>query len=332
MRRYTPVLALFVLSPFLAEFLFGATPVSNLGGLLPVTAIYGGGAVLIRELARRRGPGWGRITLLGAAYAIIEEGLALQSMFNPDLFNAGSYGGRALGVNWVWSEWTVGYHIVWSIVIPILLVELLFPTRQTEPWLGRAGVIIIGVIYTLGVLALAITTRLFITPGFQSPVALNVVAGLLVVGLAGLALGWPARPASFLSSRPVRNVPSPWLAGFVTFLTALAWFGLLKLPKAVREGALVLVPMLAEMVLVATVAALLRWWSLAGERWTDLHRLAVAFGAILVVMLVGFFFITAGNRIDQLVQGLASLGAAALLALFARRLQQQRRVTIYSSG
>src|SRR3712207_4539627 len=85
LRRFAPILLLFVLSPVVAEVLFGATPVSNLGALLPVTALYGGGVVLIRELARRRGTGWARIALLGAAYAVVEEGLALQSMFNPDL-------------------------------------------------------------------------------------------------------------------------------------------------------------------------------------------------------------------------------------------------------
>lgn len=74
MRRYAPVLVLFILSPLIAEFLFGATPVSNLPALLPSLAVYGGGAVLIRELARRRGSGWGRIALLGAAYAIVERG------------------------------------------------------------------------------------------------------------------------------------------------------------------------------------------------------------------------------------------------------------------
>src|SRR4051812_46399869 len=121
MRRYAPVLVLIVLATFIGEVLFGATPVSRLGSLLVVTPIYGGGAVLIRELARRRGPGWGRIALLGVAYAIVEEGLALQSMFNPHLFNAGLLGGTVFGVNFVWIEWTIGYHIVWSIAIPILL-------------------------------------------------------------------------------------------------------------------------------------------------------------------------------------------------------------------
>src|SRR5215208_3347377 len=110
-----------------AEVLFGATPVSNLGALLPDVAVYGCGALLIREVVRRRGLGWSSILLLGVAFGIVEEGLALESLFNPGLFNAGDLGGRALGINWVWAQWTLGYHAVWSISIPIVLTELVFP-------------------------------------------------------------------------------------------------------------------------------------------------------------------------------------------------------------
>jgi hypothetical protein len=67
---------------------------------------------------------------LGAAYAFVEEGLVIQSFFNPTLFRAGEIGGRALGVNFVWCEWAVGYHILWSLLIPIAL---------TEVWDAHAG-------------------------------------------------------------------------------------------------------------------------------------------------------------------------------------------------
>ena len=330
MRRYTPVIVLAVLATFVGEVLLGATTLSRLGGLLVVTPLYGGGAVLIRELARRRVSGWGRIALLGAAYAIVEEGLAIQSLFNPDLFNAGILGGRALGVNWVWTEWTVGYHIVWSIIIPILLTELLFPARRAEPWLGRTGVAVAGVVYALGALAIAAIFRLVIMPDFRAPVVLLAGAALLVIGLVALALGWPVRPAALPSSSPVRDAPAAWLVGLVTFLAAVAWFALLGLPDALRAGALVLVPMLAEVALVAGVVALLRRWSAAGRGWTDLHRLALAFGALLVSMLVGFFAVTASNPVDQLGQGVASVVAVMLLVLFARRLQQRSRVRVES--
>src|SRR5215212_9337786 len=188
MRRYLPVLTLFILSPWVAEVLFGATPLSRLGALVVVAPLYGGGAILVRELARRRGPGGGSIFLLSAAYGIIEEGLAIQSIFNPNLFNAGLLGGRALGINWVWSLWTIGYHIVFSIGIPILLAELLFPTRRDEPWLGRVGLIIVGVPYTMGLLALAAIYRFVIAPDFQWSLLLNLFAALVAILLIVLAL------------------------------------------------------------------------------------------------------------------------------------------------
>src|SRR5262249_56819483 len=140
MRRPAPVLGPFLLSPLVGEVLSGAPPLSRWGSLVAVAPLYGGGVVPMREGARRRGRGWWRIALLGAAYGIIEEGLAIQSLFNPDLFNAAMVGGRAFGVNWIWTEWTIGYHVVWSACIPILLAELLFPRRRPEPLVRTTGV------------------------------------------------------------------------------------------------------------------------------------------------------------------------------------------------
>jgi hypothetical protein len=325
MRRYVPVFVLFILAPLVAEVLFGATPISRLGGLVVVTPLYGGGAVLIRELARRRGQGWGRIALLGAAYAIVEEGLALQSLFNPNLFNAGIVGGSWLGVNWIWSEWTIGYHIIWSISIPILLAELLFPARRAEPWLGRTGMIIAGVLYAVGALALAAIFRLVVAPDFRAAAPLLIGAALVAVALVAVALAWPATSPASSPSSALREAPSPWLAGLVAFLAALAWFVLLDLPHMLRAGPLVLVPLLAELAVVVVALVLLRRWSAPGRRWTDLHRLALAGGALLISMLVGSFAVTAGNPVDQLGQGLASVVAIILLAGFAWRLQQRSR-------
>jgi hypothetical protein len=39
---------------------------------------------LIREVIRHKGGGWPAIVVLAAAYGVIEEGLATQSLFNPD--------------------------------------------------------------------------------------------------------------------------------------------------------------------------------------------------------------------------------------------------------
>jgi hypothetical protein len=321
-RRYSPALILFILAPLIAEVLFGATPFSRMGGLVVTAPLYGGGALLIRELARRRGGGWGRIALLGAAYGIVEEGLAIQSLFNPALFNAGVLGGRWLGVNWVWTQWTVGYHIVWSMLIPILLTELLFPARRAEPWLGRFGVGVAGALYAVGALALGATFRLFVTPEYRAPLPLLIVAALLVSGLVVLALAWPQRVAQ--AAAPSGRAPSPWVVGLAVLIAAAAWFALLDLPHALRAGALALLPMLGVAAVAAGVAALLRRWS-AAPGWGDLHRLAAVLGALVVSTAFGFFVVTAGNRADQLAQGAAGLVALALLGVFAWRLRGQPR-------
>jgi hypothetical protein len=306
-----------------AEILLGATTVSRLGGLMPLIFFYGGGAVIIRELARRRGPGWGRILVLAAAYGVVEEGLIIQSMFNPDLFKAGLLGGRALGVNWVWSEWTVGYHAVYSITIPVLLAELLFPSRRAEPWLGGKGLTVVGALYVLSALAVGMAFRRLIAPDFRTPPAQAVGAALCAVALVVLALRWPDMPRARRPEPDARGAPSPWVVGLLAFLAAAAWFQLLALPEALKTGTLVLVPMLSGVALAAGVAAMLRRWSDREEGWTDLHRLALVFGALPPVMLFGFFVVTAGNRVDQVGQGVASAVAVGLLTAFALRLRQR---------
>lgn len=321
MRRYAPAFVLAVLSTFIGEVLFGATTLSRLGGLLVVTPLYGGGALLIRELARRRGPGWLTIALLGAAYAIVEEGLAIQSMFNPDLFNAGLLGGRALGVNWVWTQWTIGYHVLWSIGIPILLTELLFPERRAEPWLGRTGLIVAGVAYAAGALAVGAIFRLVIAPDFRAPLALILLAALVAAALVALGLGWPVKLGTATPGSNARPAPAPWLVALIVGGAACAWFALLDIPHVLRDSALVIVPILLVLLIAALAAWSIRRWSAPGRGWTELHQLALACGALVVSALVGFFLVTAGNPIDQLGVGLSAALTAIMMALFIPRLR-----------
>lgn len=320
-RRYLPAVVLFLLAPWIAEVLFGATPASNLGGLIVVAPLYGCGALLIRELARRRGTGWGRLALLGAAYAVVEEGLAIQSLSNANLFNSGLLGGRLFGINWVWSEWTVGYHIIWSIAIPILLTELLFPARRHEPWLGRLGLSVVGVIYLLAAIALGAIFRFAVTPDYTTPLPIMLGEAIVIALLVALAVGWPTRDQPTLAMPRAAKAPAPLMVGIVALVTAVAWFALLDLPHPLRVGALVLLPMLLELLLVAGVATLLRRWSAAGQSWRDIHRLALILGALPVSIGWGFFFVTAGNRLDQWVLGSAGLLTLLLLAFLAARLR-----------
>src|SRR5262245_59630685 len=324
MRSYAPVFVLLLMSPLLAEFIFGATPLSRLGGIVPLIVFYGGGVVIIRDLARRRETGWGRIVLLAAAYGIIEEGLVILSMFNPELFKAGLLGGRVLGVNGVWSERTVGYHVVYSIVIPIYLTELLFPERRTEPWLGWKSLTILAMLYFLSAVFVGVVFRRILAPGFATPVPQAAVALLIVIALGAWALLKPVKSESSSTARDQR-VPSFWILGILGFLLAGSWFHLLILPSILRTGALVVIPMLATLAMVASYVHWLDRWSTQSRDWTDLHGLAVVIGVLIPMMLFGYVAVTAANRVDQIAQGVSSLLALGLLITIAFRTRARSR-------
>ncbi|MEM3699791.1 MAG: hypothetical protein QXL57_02845 [Candidatus Bathyarchaeia archaeon] len=92
----------------------------------------------MRELKVRWKKDFRALLLLGAAYGILEEGLMVKSFFDPEWVDLGILGvyGRWMGVNWVWSEMLIIYHAVFSITIPIVLVELAYPEKN-DIWIGK---------------------------------------------------------------------------------------------------------------------------------------------------------------------------------------------------
>ena len=78
---------LLVLSPICAEYIVGyddstGDPVALVGNLVIFVPLYGGPALLIRELSRRFGVGWPGIIALAAAFGIAEAGIIDQSLFS----------------------------------------------------------------------------------------------------------------------------------------------------------------------------------------------------------------------------------------------------------
>ena len=69
-RRIGPAVLLTILSPVVAEFLLGDFSIRSLAVLIALLPLYGCGALLIREVARRAGRGWTTIVLLGAAFSL----------------------------------------------------------------------------------------------------------------------------------------------------------------------------------------------------------------------------------------------------------------------
>src|SRR5665213_3987851 len=109
----------------------GSSPYLNPFVLVANLLLYGAGTILIRELRVRWGKGWLTVFILAAAYMVAEEGLMLNTLFDPTK-NAT---GRALGVNWVWTAGMLVVHSLVSIFAPILLAEAIYDEQANEPWI-----------------------------------------------------------------------------------------------------------------------------------------------------------------------------------------------------
>jgi hypothetical protein len=234
---------LLLLAPAIGELLSGSSPPAEFFN--PVVfalqvALYGSGAVLARELTCLWRKGWPTLLTLGVAYAIIEEGLCCKSFFDPHWPDVGLLGshGRWLGVNWVWTVLLTGYHAVFSILVPVALVELAFPAQRGESWTGpRFRRVLLGLLLTVVVLGLLMFPDA--AKPYRPPVVGYALSAILVIALIGLAARmpavvslWPAKvpPGRGDVSPPGAQVPAkaparPIAFGLTAFLGTLGWFG-----------------------------------------------------------------------------------------------------------
>ncbi|MEW5942045.1 MAG: hypothetical protein AB1750_20455, partial [Chloroflexota bacterium] len=143
-RTLPPALALFLIAPIFGELFSGSSPLNEY--VNPVTFVtlgllYGCGAIIVRELLVRWQKGWIGLLLLGVAYGIYEEGILVQSFFDPGWMDLGALAvyGRAAGVNWVWTEHLIIFHAAVSIAASIAFTQALYPERRAEPWVTGRG-------------------------------------------------------------------------------------------------------------------------------------------------------------------------------------------------
>ncbi|WP_327638034.1 hypothetical protein OHB24_06560 [Kribbella sp. NBC_00482] len=270
LKRSLPALGLFFLSPLVAEFLLGNLPISALFALLGLAPLYGGGAVLIRELVRRRGWGYPSVLILALAYGVLEEGITTQSLFNPNyvdhrLLDPGHIG--FLGMGAPWTLFVLGLHTVWSITVPIVLTESI-SRRPREPWLGKIGLSVYGALFVVGVVATT-AIQLKNDPFVASPAQFAGVA-VAIVALVALAVSVGRRT----SRRTAGMVPSALLTGAAVLVLGSAWM----VADELTDNGWITAAMLLLLELVTAV--LLTVWS-RRSGWTQRHSMAAAGGALL---------------------------------------------------
>jgi len=319
-RLLTPALVLFLLSPTIGELLSSSSPPSEFFQpftFLLLASLYGSGALLVRELAQRWGKGWPSVLLLGAAYGIVEEGLAVKSFFDPGWVDLGPLAvyGRWAGVNWVWSLALTIYHAVFSIGVPILLVGLMFPAQRNRAWLTRRGLTLIAALFA----AITIFIDLALTP-YRPPLASLTLAAAAVAGLVWWARRVPA-PRMIEDPRPLL---SPMRLGVATFAATFGlFFFLWFLPNT---------PVPAAVWMFLTIAYVVWLWSALGRRaahrlWAMSHSLAAAAGALSFFILLTPLMELDPNRPDN-ATGMTLVGLATVVLLLSiwKRLHRESMV------
>jgi hypothetical protein len=310
-----PLFSLLALSPLIAEYLLGNLTFSQMV-LFPLMMIfYGGGAVLIREVAVRSRRGWPTVVLLGLAYGVVEEALATQSLFNPNYLGAHllDFGYIAsLGIALPWTVYVLSLHAVWSITVPIALVEILFPARHNIPWVGKVGLGVIAVVFAAGTFLVTMATRHMQHNFCASPAQMGISILIIVAIACAAFILFPARdaPPNEAPDPAARGGWRPWSLGLVTFLCGSEFhivnyrFRSLTPPEVV---AIQFVPM------AIVLAVLLN--ARRSANWTTASANGAAVGALLVYCWWGF-------RLSYAVHGTASIPgqcfpAAVILALLA---------------
>ncbi|MFC6081205.1 hypothetical protein [Sphaerisporangium aureirubrum] len=308
--RVAPALGLFFLAPLTGEYLLGNVPASEIAGVIFLAPMYGGGAILVREAARRAGRGWTAILLLAAAYGVFQPGLLDQALFNSNYDGRYDFTSLAavpgLGFSAFYAETFVAGHAIWSIGIPIAIMEALVPRRSTTPWLGRTGLVVTGVVFLFGCwIILDDHARSFVAPAPQL-IGAGVVTAVLVV--AAFAVRRREGPMAD------RRTPRPWAAGGLMFVLTGAF---VARPESVAGA------VMGGLLLAAMGVLVVRWSGRQG--WTAVHRVAVAGGALLTYMWTGYVLLylsgvaTTANLIGQTVLVVAMLALLFVTVRVARR-------------
>lgn len=298
MKRLAPVLVLFVLSPLVAEFLSGSTSLAGFATMLVFLPLYGFGAILVREIARRTQRGWLAMPFLALAYGLIEEGVVLQSLFNKNfmgahLLDTGFVPG--IGIGGPWTVYVLGIHIFWSILAPVALTEVLFPSLRTTPWLNRIGLSIVAILY-IALAAILTFGMAAQTQFFAAPAQLALVA-LAIAATAALAFAFPAQTRSTAA-------PSPWRVALASFVGGSAFLLLYS------QGVFVLFwPWQGVTAGLLAILLLLLTGIVTSARrtgWTLRHSFAATAGCLAVYCWFGFVT-------DATLHGTEALGPHAIL-------------------
>jgi hypothetical protein len=312
--RYLPALLLFFLPAISVELLSGNTPI--LQYLNPATFVilnvsYGGAALLIREMVAWWNKGLQSILLLGLCYGMVCEGLMTKGFFDPYFYSAADFGledvGMFVGINTAWAFSISSFHAIFSITVPILLINALFPGKAR--WVGNK---VFFTVLALFVAVIAFTYRYINVAHTPAPSSLITVLAM-IIGCGVAARMFPGLRVRSFARQPGRLLLFGFGASFAFVFIFTDWGGVYhRIPSlaahfAVLTGLLLLyfwillkIPQITGRSQVALVIGMLVPMIYAAS--TQGFRLAIP-EALIVAILAISWIVSRDDPINSFAEG-----------------------------
>jgi len=288
--RIAPALTLAFMAPMLAELLPGATRFSAIFVFPIEMMVWGGGAVMIRELVRRNNLGWANMLALALCLAIAEEWLIQQTSLAPLVIQLkGVEYARGLGINYVYLLWALVYETVLVVFLPVMLVELLFPSRRDARWLSTAGWVVHLLLFGLGSFFAWFTwtqiarVKVFHLPAYDPPLAYVAIALGAIALLMFLALGPTRRALADLRWRI--NPIHPAIPALGGAIWGVLWFGLTVLSFGIMPSFPPALAM-ADGIAIALATIVFGVGFSSHPDWDDRYRAWLLAGTMIATMAV----------------------------------------------
>lgn len=214
-----------VITPGIPEYLTGSSkldsiiydPVFFFIGLFLNIALYTTGALLIREFSIKFNKGWFSTLLLGVAYGIMEEGVAVHTFLLTSGNPVGSLGtyGRYAGIDWMWALFISSFHSIFSIGLPLLLLSTAYAKYSRESLLGRNAKLAVSFIFLIDVIA----ANLFVAGISGRPVPTAGEYAVMLALVTILIFAAYSAPGHWLSNKgtPGQGVIKLYLLGLMVF-------------------------------------------------------------------------------------------------------------------
>ena len=325
---FAPAITLMLMAPLLTEILPGATRFSSIFVLPIEMCVWGTCALFVREALRRRKLGWVSMVLLGLAVAIAEECLIQQTSLAPLVIKLkGQTYARAFGVNYIYFLWALIYEPVFVVILPITVVEMIFPSRGEMPWVSKAGWFVLTPLLVIGSLLAWFSwtqiarVKVFHLPAYHAP-AMAILLSVAAIALLIVA-AFRIKPTGGRSLKPL----SPRLLGLMGAIWAVLLYGVVLLGFGIDPAFPAWLAIAGALFFLVILPLVFLPKFVRDRGWELRHRYGLTCGTIIGSMAAGQLGFIGTTGPDLYFKIISNVVALILLLLLNSR---QKKQTIIS--